>query len=353
VIKKIFGALLFLLISQCLLSPPSAAQNADPCNVTTSWWFTDPLPPGWFSYKPYPGAFVFLIAAHLASCSPGPQCNCPPPPPSSPGSGPGPGPSSPTTPVSSLPVYLTSGNTYIEGTDLSLPGLGGGLSLRRQWISPWPAGEALLSVGIFGPIWRSTFEEKVFMSADNWLRYARGDGSFWAFGYSHGAWIVASPAPASATLSQTATNWLITFQSGEKRLFSLTTGQLTAIIDRNGNTTQIAYDSSNRVATVTDPASRHLYFNYGNTSWPNVVSSVTSDFGVTLSYSYDTSGRLVQITRPDLTTINYTYNAQSQITQVTDSNGKVLESHTYDSSGRGLTASQANGVNAVTYSYPQ
>ena len=193
------------------------------------------------------------------------------------------------------------------------------------------------------------------MSTDNWLRYARGDGSFWAFGINshNGAWIVAAPATESATLSQTATNWLITFQSDEKRLFSLTTGQLTAIVDRNGNTTQIAYDSSNRVATVTDPALRHLYFNYANTSWPNVVSSVTSDFGVTLSYSYDTTGRLIQVTRPDLTTINYTYNALSQITQVTDSNGKVLESHTYDSSGRGLTASQANGVNAVTFSYPQ
>ena len=340
-IQKIFGALLLLLIFQCLLSPPSAAQNGDPCNVTTSWWFGDPVPPGWYNYSPYPGALVYVIAAHLASCPPPPQCPC------SEGGSP--------TPTSSKPVYLTSGYTYIEGTDLSLPGLGGGLSLRRQWVSPWPANEALQSVGIFGPIWHSTFEEKVFMSGDNWLRYARGDGSFWAFGMStrNGAWIVAAPATtASATLSQTD-HWLITFQSGEKRLFSLTSGQLTAIMDRNGNTTQLAYDSSNRLATVTDPASRHLYFNYGNTSWPNVVSSVTSDFGVTLSYSYDTSGRLVQVTQPDLTTINYTYNAQSQITQVTDSNGKVLESHTYDSSGRGLTASQANGVNSVTYSYPQ
>jgi len=251
---------------------------------------------------------------------------------------------------------LTSGYTYIEGTDLSLPGLGGGLSLRRQWVSPWPTSETQLSVGIFGPIWHSTFEEKVFMSTDNWLRYARGDGSFWAFGRSNrtGAWIVAAPATESAILSQTATNsLLITFQSGEKRQFSLTTGQLTAIIDRNGNTTTLAYDSSNRLATVTDPASRHLYFNYAYTSGAYMVSSVTSDFGVTLSYSYDTTGRLIQVTRPDLTTINYTYNALSQITQVTDSNGKVLESHTYDSSGRGLTASQANGVNAVTFSYPQ
>jgi len=340
VIKKIFGALLFLLTFQCLLSPPSAAQNVDPCNETTSWWFGDPVLMGWYNYSSYPGALVYIIAAHLASCPPPPQCprgKCGSP-----------------TPTSSKPVYVTSGYTYIEGTDLSLPGLGGGLSLHRQWVSPWPANETLQSIGIFGPIWHSTFEEKVFMSSDNWLRYARGDGSFWAFGLSHnGTWIVAAPATASATFTQTATNYLITFQSGEKRQFSLATGQLTAIIDRNGNTTTLAYDSSNRLATVTDPAARHLYFNYAYTGSAYVVSSVTSDFGVTLSYSYDTTGRLIQVTRPDLTTINYTYNALSQITQVTDSNGKVLESHTYDSSGRGLTASQANGVNAVTFSYPQ
>ena len=65
-------------------------------------------------------------------------------------------------------------------------------------------------------------------------------------------------------------------------------------------------------------------------------------------------GRLIQVTRPDQTTVSYkTYNSQSQITAVTDNNGKVLESHTYDSSGRGLTSYEANGVNAVTVSYPQ
>jgi YD repeat-containing protein len=58
------------------------------------------------------------------------------------------------------------------------------------------------------------------------------------------------------------------------------------------------------------------------------------------------------VTEPDLTTITFTYNSQSQITTVTDSNGKVLESHTYDSSGRGLTSSRANGVEALTITYP-
>jgi YD repeat-containing protein len=55
---------------------------------------------------------------------------------------------------------------------------------------------------------------------------------------------------------------------------------------------------------------------------------------------------------PDLSTISFTYNGQSLITAVTDSNGKILESHTYDAKGRGLTGARAGGVEAVTVSYP-
>ncbi len=215
----------------------------------------------------------------------------------------------------------------------------------------WPQNEILSSVGLFGSNWRSTYEERIFMGSDNFLKYSRGDGGYWSFAYGNaGALIVTSPANASATLSQTASYWLLKFQDGEQRQFSLTTGLLTAIVDRNGNTTQIAYDASNRLSAITDPASRHLYFNYANSS-SYLVTSVTSDFGVTLSYSYDAQGRLTQVTKPDSTTINYTYNSQSLITSVTDSQGKVLESHTYDSSGRGLTSSRANGVNVLTVSY--
>lgn len=236
--------------------------------------------------------------------------------------------------------------------DARVPGLGGGLQLSRRWNSIWPANEIATSVGLFGPNWKSTYEESVFMGGDNFLKYARSDGGYWSFATSNsGSLVVASPSNVPATLSQTATNWVIAFQSGEKRQFSLTTGQLTAIIDRNGNTTQLSYDGSNRLVTVADPAGRHLYFNY--TGAGLLVTSVTSDIGITLSYAYDAQGRLSQVTRPDLTTLTFAYNAQSQITSVTDSNGKVLESHTYDSAGRGLTASQANGVNAVTLSYPQ
>lgn len=190
----------------------------------------------------------------------------------------------------------------------------------------------------------------MFVGSNYYIKYARGDGSFWSFGFNGGTWALAAPANVSATLAQGSSHWTITFQNGEQRQFDNNSGSLIAIIDRNGNQTQLSYDATNRLATVTDAASRHLNFAYGSTT-SRLVTSVTSDVGLTLSYSYDGQGRLVRVTYPDLTTLSFTYNSQSLITAVTDSNGKILESHTYDSNGRGLTSSRAQGVDAVTVTY--
>lgn len=345
--RFVFFVLILSFVALC--APPGAsAQNADPCATASTWWFPDPIPPGWYYLGPYPAPFMYLIGANssgkyflngqwIESCFP-PNAHketCP------------------TCPSANRPISLATGNTYIEETDVNLPGLGGGLKLTRTWLSMWPQTQLLSSVGIFGPNWRSTYEERVFMGSDNWMKYSRGNGSYWSFGVNNsGVLVVAAPANASATLSQTASYWLLRFQNGEQRHFDLNSGTLTAIVDRNGNTTQISYDSSGRLATITDPASRHLYFNYQSLT-SALISSVTSDFGVTVSYAYDAQNRLSQVTLPDLTTITFTYNSASQITQVTDMNGKVLESHTYDSAGHGLTASQANGINSVSVTAPQ
>src|SRR5262249_39739582 len=37
------------------------------------------------------------------------------------------------------PISLATGDTYIEQSDVSIPGLGGGLTLGRTWNSIWPA----------------------------------------------------------------------------------------------------------------------------------------------------------------------------------------------------------------------
>jgi YD repeat-containing protein len=261
----------------------------------------------------------------------------------------------------SVPIDLATGNTYITQTDISIPGLGGGLRLARTWNSLLPAIQNS-APSMFGPGWRSTYEERlIFHSSDIYLKYARSDGSVWSFGVASTSGVVniyttVAPANDSTTITQTLTNgvtsWLLTFKNGEKRTFDPASGALLSMIDRNGNTTQLAYDAQGRLTTVTDPASRHLNFTYASAT-SNLVTTAASDVGITYSYLYDGQGRLSQITKPDTTTISFQYDTNSNITAVLDANGKVLEQHTYDVLNRGLTGSRANGVEKVTVHYPQ
>ena len=259
------------------------------------------------------------------------------------------------SPSGGSPINLATGNVYITETDISIPGLGGGLSVSRIWNSILPATENSYPF-MFGRNWRSTYEERlIFQGSDGYLKFARADGSVWSFASSQlgtpNIYMPAAPANDKTTITDGSPNWTMAFKDGTQRLFNGSTGLLVGIVDRNGNTTQLSYDASNRLTTVTDPASRHLTFTYLN-STSNLVSSVTSDVGITYSYSYDAQGRLSKITKPDNTTVSFQFDGNSNITAVLDTDGKILESHTYDGINRGLTSSRANGVDAITVTYP-
>jgi YD repeat-containing protein len=257
------------------------------------------------------------------------------------------------TATASEPINLANGNTFIIQNDFAIPGLGGGLSLTRTWNSKWPVTQKAFKAGLFGPNWRSTYEERIFMGDDGYLKYARSDGSFWSFAadFSAGGLKVAAPSDENATLSSdSSTLWTVTFKNGTKRTFDYHSGWLKSIVDRNGNTTTVTLDGNNRIITVTDPANRTITFNYPN-STSLLISSVVSNAG-TFTYNYDAQGRLIKVTRPDNTFTTFEYDANSLISAVKDTDGKLLEGHTYDSLGRGLTSTRANGVDAVTVSYP-
>lgn len=296
--------------------------------------------------------YTWIYEHWLGECySVGYTCSSPaiPPAASAPETAPG-----SSCPSCGRPISLASGNTYISQSDLSVPGIGGGLKLNRTWNSLWPPSQSAFAAGLFGNNWRSTYEERVFVGSDGTVKYSRSDGSFWSFIFyagGSGVYQVIAPANAKATMTeQGTTTWTIAFQNGEQRVFDYNSGWLTAIVDRNGNTTTLSYDALSRLTTVTDAASRHLYFSYGSPT-SMLVTGISSDIGLSLSYSYDSQGRLLTVTKPDQTTLSFTYDANSFISAVKDSQGKVVESHTYDTNGRGLTSSQANGVEFVSVSY--
>jgi YD repeat-containing protein len=363
VIRNIFCGIVLLLAFQSALSTRAEAQVGPSCDFKFSVWSWEAAPLGANCIAVgVEGADPCDVKTAYCAPAAAPTETCPCQHTGNGGSGSsgssGGGAGSTSGRASSAqvgnPIYLATGDTYIAEDDIKrVPGLGGGLGLSRTWNSLWPVTQSAYQIGLFGPNWRSTFEERVFIGADHYIKYARSDGSFWSFGYTSlaggGILDVAAPANATATLVPGSSYWTLTFQNGEQRLFDNTTGPLTAIIDRNGNTTTLSYDVLGRLTTVSDPASRQLYFVYG--SGTNLVTSVTSNFGESVSYSYDSQGRLSQVTEPDASTVTFQYDSNSFISAVLDSNGKILESHTYDSSGRGLTSSRANGVEAVTITY--
>lgn len=340
-ITRIIAVLFVLAVLVCASGLTAHAQSNNPvcfgvvyCGWTSLWGNNNcGLPPGAFNCQGVAWEFEQMCQVMNPNCPP-PDGNCP------------------TCNTAGLPISLATGNTFIQQTDVRIPGLSSGLTLVRTWNSQWASSQSASQVGLFGPHWRSTFEERVFVGSDNYIKYAHNDGSFWSFGMApNGVWKPAAPANVAVTMVWDPNQgWTMTFQNGEQRVFSPQSGSLLKVVDRNGNTTQLSYDALNRLTTVIDPAGRHLYFSYpSDTSY--LVTSVTSDVGLSLSYAYDSQGRLTTITKPDQTTLSFGYDNNSMITAVTDQNGKILESHTYDSLGRGLTSSRANGVDAVTVSY--
>jgi YD repeat-containing protein len=362
-------SLFWLLIALCLLGPKVQAQNTNSCTLgyqvccngalcggSGTSGITFPAPAiSQCDHNPSSSGCAQCWArssSHDAACAPTDVAvDCP---------------TCPKPAEAGGPINLATGNTYIIETDISIPGLGGGLRLTRTWNSIMPSVQRSYPF-MFGTNWRSNFEQRLVTNAsDGFLKYTQPDSAVSSYGVqtlsggSSGNQVIFNAVvPANdvtTTITQgwngsgPATTWSMMSQNGEKRTFDGTTGVLTSITDRNGNVTQLSYDTSNRLTTVADPAGRHIYFNYGSSS-TNLVSTVTTDFGMTLSYTYDTNGRLTQVTKPDNTTVSFAYDSNSNIITVTDSNGKVLESHTYDASGRGLTSSRANGVDALTITY--
>jgi YD repeat-containing protein len=83
----------------------------------------------------------------------------------------------------------------------------------------------------------------------------------------------------------------------------------------------------------------------------NLATSAQDAAGTVATFSY-VDNNLTQVVYADASQINYAYDSVNNIISVTNSEGKVLETHTYDINGRGLSSSRANSVESITIQYP-
>jgi RHS repeat-associated protein len=258
-----------------------------------------------------------------------------------------------TEAICGSPINLTNGNTYIQQRDYSIPGLAGGMQLTRTWNSLWASNSPWETSGMFGDSWQSNFEQHL-QAVSGGEKYWRGDGSAWMFTYNSTSQVYSLTSPpderANLAFNSSTSQFTVTLADGTQRIFSQP-GYLLSIVDRNGNQTTLTYDSSNRVTKVTDAAARVLTFNYANSSLQNLATSIQDAVGTVATYGYDTSRHLTSVTYADGSAINFNYDANGLIASTTDSQGRTLESHTYDSVRQGLTSQRANGVDSIAVGY--
>ncbi|HWX22414.1 MAG TPA: DUF6531 domain-containing protein [Candidatus Binatia bacterium] len=258
------------------------------------------------------------------------------------------------------PVNAVTGEFYIEGTDLNLPGPMS-LIIRRNYSSQ----DVDLGDSQFGYGWRPAYQPYLRLVTNNLIYAAEMDGTVVAYRQPVAGTNFWQPTAAdnsqlnnrsSAGIGSTAnlfnnyitnfsnvsgTNYYLTGTDGSLRRFQVMAFPVTGTngtiersrpylqkwTDVNGNSYTFSYQTDNtqpdygQLKRIQSSNGNFLDFYYD--VFAHIVQALTGD-GRLLNYDYDDHGDLVTVTLPDESQINYTY---QHTTGVTNSVTNIFSTH--------------------------
>jgi RHS repeat-associated protein len=248
----------------------------------------------------------------------------------------------------SKPVSLTSGNVYFRQTDATIMALGGGLDFTRTYNSVNRGGGI---PGIFGPGWQHTYEQNLSFPEAGVIKLRRGNGRPIYFSDQDGDLRYDPTVPyalESWIQKQTDGSYVRYLRKGGSEAYDAS-GRLQRLTDAFGNETNLAYDGTGLLTTIAAPGGRALTLTYTG----GRVSTLSGPEGPIATYTY-VSGQLSGVQYADVAASGYTFtydSATGAIATVSDLTGRVLETHTYDGSGRGQTSEISGGQEKFTLTY--
>lgn len=255
------------------------------------------------------------------------------------------------------PIDVGTGNVFYEYNDYASSG-SNPLSFSRYYNSR--AGATTDAVTL-GSNWRSTYDRYLNIVSSTSVTAERADGQGLSFTNNGTVW--ASDTDVDLTLTQSGTGtgstWTLTDHNDVTETYTqLASGEalLSTIVARDGYTQTMTYNTSNQLTKVTDSFGRTLVLTYAS----SLLNTVTTPDGLVITYAYNSSGitpgvndRLASVsysTSP-ATSQSYTYVQNFALSSVTDENGNVYASWTYDSANRGLTSQMGSGATLTTVTY--
>ena len=239
-------------------------------------------------------------------------------------------------PVYADPCQPATGEFYLPATDLSLPGrlpvdLGRTYSTTRA-----------TSDGVFGYGWSSLLDVKLtaptvsgYGTVASPIVVRHSNGASWLFDQFYNSTFYPAAPGTKATLRRTDAGWEATQASDSLRMLFDAAGQLTAMVDRYGQSITVTRTASTVTLTTEDGRELVATLDAGT----GRVTALAGPGGRQVSYSYDASGNLTAVTDPRGKTTSYGYasptnHLMTSFATPTQAAAGVSVVNTYDSSAR-------------------
>jgi len=238
------------------------------------------------------------------------------------------------------PVAVASGAYHHQHTDLYVPSKGIPLEFTRHYNAH------STYVGSLGHRWVHNYAMEVDERSNNDASVRYPSGRLVRFDYDNGSYT--PPAGILDTLVKNVDDtWTLTTNQQVRYNFDAS-GKLTSIVDRDDNTTTLAY-TSGHLTSVTDAGGRSLTFSYDASGR---IIQVTDPLNRTVEYAYDSSGDLVTVTNVLGEQSTFTYSNHRLVTG-TDTRGNTFVTNVYDGANRVVQQTDAmDNITTIAYDTP-
>lgn len=243
------------------------------------------------------------------------------------------------------PINVMNGNVWFDQADAAIPGVVG-----LQFIRSYNSLNATVG-GALGSGWSFSYDRKLTFPSTKMIKLREDDGEVLYFEDEdlNLAFQPMLPKSETSSILKNGTTYVRSFLAGGSETYD-SQGRLMSIVDATGNTVVLARDGSGRLVSITDPSTRSFSLAYDGSGR---LTALSGPDGPLASYRHNPDlPRLDRVTYRDGTGYSFAYDGSARLVSVTDLGGTVVEQHSYDATGRGVTSSLADGREKYTLAYP-